>query len=290
MARATFHLETRPLNIEYSKWGEIGVVPWDSAIFGFPVANFNAGEIAEAARDRVAFQRSLEDWAKTYDVELIGCSVPVESAAPRENQNEDVFQANWSWLLSQTGWTVVEQALRVTLTGLQTLQFKADLPVLRLAQAQERTAVENIAAHAFRHGRYCADVRFPMSLAQLRYLRWMSNAFDALEEGDETTRVYLIGAGTQVDGFMHVNVVGDVADLRLAAVNSATASARSGYNLYNSTLLALQQSGVRRVTSKIAASNIAVMKLYTALGFRFSEPEWVFHWHAPNAPHLILTE
>ncbi len=285
MTNDSWKIETQPLAIEYSNWGEIGVIPWDSDIFGFRVATFNAGEAAPQARDCEKFQRSLESWAKTHDVELIGASVPVES---REVGADDVLRANWSWMFSQTGWTVVEQALRVTLTGLKTQQFKADLPVLRLAQPRDRTAVEEIAQHAFRHGRYCADVRFPFALAQLRYLRWMSNAFNSLESGDETTRIYLIGSDG-VDGFMHVTVDGDVADLRLAAVDSATASARSGYNLYNSTLLALQQSGVRRVTSKIAASNIAVMKLYTALGFRFSDPEWVFHWHAPDAPHLLRT-
>jgi len=38
---------------------------------------------------------------------------------------------------------------------------------------------------------------------------------------------------------------------------------------------------------EIAAANTRVLNVCAMLGFRFSNPESAFHWHAPHAPHLL---
>lgn len=293
MNQNIFVMEKKALCAHHSHWGEIGVIPWDSDIFGFKVGNLTVPDAPIPCAEKSDFRRALTAWAGEKDVEMVGCNVSAlaetnAEVSPEKRRDAVTTNARDSWpsFLCQSGWIVIEQPLRVTLTGLKNYQFKDGLVSLREATLDDREAVEEIARTAFRHGRYCADPFFPEDLAQLRYHRWVSNAFTSLRDGDLATKIYLLGEG-QVEGFMHVSVENGVADLRLAAVDSAVASARAGFNLYLSTLKSLQAAGVGRVTSKIAASNIAVLKLYSALGFRFSDPEWVFHWHAPDAPHLL---
>jgi hypothetical protein len=44
---------------------------------------------------------------------------------------------------------------------------------------------------------------------------------------------------------------------------------------------------VRWITSKVSAANVGIISLVAGLGYRFREPEATFHWHAPDAPHLL---
>jgi hypothetical protein len=91
--------------------------------------------------------------------------------------------------------------------------------------------------------------------------------------------VYLIG-DENTDGFFHVTIEDSIADLRLAAIDVAAQRTTLGVDLYAGTLCQLQRDGVRQAVSKISAANTSVMNVYAMLGFRFSLPETVFHWHA----------
>jgi hypothetical protein len=45
--------------------------------------------------------------------------------------------------------------------------------------------------------------------------------------------------------------------------------------------------GARRFVTKVSAANMGVVNLYASIGFRFSNPAHIFHWHAPGANHLL---
>jgi hypothetical protein len=151
-------------------------------------------------------------------------------------------------------------------------------------EPDDRDDVERIAETAFRFGRYHADPRFPSRLANLRYRRWVHNAFS---KPAPESHLYVIGQPGAVSGFFHIVLKDGLADLRLGAVDPAVQSGIAGFNLYVGVLKALKQAGAHRATAKIPAANIAVMNIYASLGFRFSHPEAIFHWHSPNAPNLI---
>jgi hypothetical protein len=153
-----------------------------------------------------------------------------------------------------------------------------------LAARGDWDALERIAGTAFRVGRYHADARFPAAMADLRYRQWVRRALTATDSGD---RVYVLGSPGQARGFFHVVVAGELADLRLGAVDTSLDAGIAGFSLYAGTLAALKQIGARQAIAKIQAANTAVMNIYSALGFRFSHPEAVFHWHALEAPHLL---
>jgi len=57
--------------------------------------------------------------------------------------------------------------------------------------------------------------------------------------------------------------------------------------LFRGALRELASRGASQATARISATNTAVLNIYASLGFRFHEPELVFHWHAPTATHLV---
>jgi len=185
-------------------------------------------------------------------------------------------QSFWRQVLPQVGFEFVDLSLQVTLS-----LCSAKLPPvrcqLRSALPEDQAAIEAIAAEAFTHGRYHADPRFPKRLANRRYLQWVRNTLSTPSEVDH---MYVLEQGGRVAGFYHVTIEGDVSDLRLAAVAADLKGTMLGVELYSAMLHELRRQNVRRVVTSISAVNQNILNLYSLLGFRFSNPEIIYHWHA----------
>jgi hypothetical protein len=95
-----------------------------------------------------------------------------------------------------------------------------------------------------------------------------------------------MGPPGQQLGFYHAVLADRVADLRLAA-GDPRLPVGVGVALYAETLRTLLDLGARKFLTKISAANAGVLNLYASIGFRFSHPEYVLHWHAPAARHLV---
>jgi L-amino acid N-acyltransferase YncA len=52
-----------------------------------------------------------------------------------------------------------------------------------------------------------------------------------------------------------------------------------GVELYSAVLDELRCQGVRRAAASISAVNVNVINLFSLLGFRFGNPEIIYHWH-----------
>jgi hypothetical protein len=154
---------------------------------------------------------------------------------------------------------------------------------VRLATVEDQAAVERICEIGFRAGRYHADARFPLALANCRYRQWLANEFASL---GETNRVYVAGEIGSPVGFTHVRVNGARAYITIGGADPAVQSSVLPFAVFIGTLEALRDSGVRRAESKLSTGNTPMLNLAAYAGSRFSEPEMVFHWHAPRAPHL----
>jgi len=242
--------------------GAAAIIPWDTEIFGFPVASFRIGS-GERVPEVAAFQSAFTRWARLQGV--VVCSAVLAPA-----------HSLWRNLLSQTGFEFVDLSLQVTLS-LSGAKLPPVRSSLRLAVPEDHAAIEEIAAGSFSHGRYHADPRFPQNLADRRYAHWVRNA---LVHPNEVDRVYVLEEGGKVAGFYHVTVEGDLSDLRLAAVAPEWKNTMLGVDLYIAMLHELRQGKVRRIVTSISAMNTSILNLYSTLGFRFSTPEIVYHWHS----------
>jgi len=245
--------------------GSAAVIPWDSAIFGFPVASFRPGP-RDFSYDQIdTFRCRFAAWMQAKDISV--CS---STLAPTESF--------WRQVLPQVGFEFVDLSLQVTLS-LASAKLPPVRSQLRPALPEDHAAVEAIAAGAFSHGRYHADPRFPKHLADRRYSQWVRNA---LRNPSEIDRMYVLEIGGSVAGFHHVTIEGEVSDLRLAAVTADLKGTILGVELYSATLHELRRQNVRRAVSSLSAMNHSVVNLFSILGFRFGSPEIIYHWHASS--------
>jgi hypothetical protein len=260
----------QPLEDGTPGWGRVAILPWDTEIFGFPVAAWQPGDPAAIAADPEAFRKGFRGWASTHGIELVACTVVADDRA-------------WQAILPEVGFAFVEQTVRIRLR-LQAFDAPPPATPVRLATPEDGPSLEEIAGNAFRHGRYHADPRFPRELADHRYQYWVRSTFRSTDPRD---RVYVLGRPGTVKGFFQLQLNEDRAETGIMAVSKALQGSPAGPELVIGTQLALKSEGVRWITSKVSAANVALLNLVTSLGYRLRQPEATYHWHAPDAPHLL---
>jgi RimJ/RimL family protein N-acetyltransferase len=265
--RTGYVLQLEQLGVDPEPFGWAAIVPWDSVLFGFPVAQYRIGcETLEEPQVQTC-RYAIASWLENNRVLLCSSTIPAHNRF-------------WKACLPQMGFQFVDLGLRAVLNGLQKARLRPARSVLRLANPDDREAVEAIAGAAFHHGRYHADPRFPRHLADLRYRNWVAKAFAG---GNPVERLYVMGEPGQVQGFYHMTVEDGASDLRLAAISPEVQGTMLGFDLYLAMLHTLRDLGIRRVATSISATNTAVMNVFSMLGFQFAEPEATYHWHASSA-------
>lgn len=270
-ARARFEADYSRLDSDAPLLGSIAVLPWDAEIFGFAVADYRPGDTSQLASRSGLLAERLATWSRDRKVELVGCRVAAAETARAA-------------VLESAGFRTVELQLRATLAPLRPEETIPPRITVRTADSSDRARILSIASSAFLLGRYHADPRFPRAAADLRYRIWMERA---LSEG-EGTWVAVAGPPGSVRGFLHAEISGSAADIRLAAVDP-DGGGIAGPELFRGALHEFSRRGVRRVTARLSAANCPVLNVYASLGFRFDEPESVLHWHSPHASHLVAT-
>lgn len=262
---SSFQAEYRPLSEARPEWGSVALLPWDEAIFGFPVADFRIGTAPPEVQTLPAFREALLAFCRQTKCELVSARVTA-SATPLIS------------LLLTIGFVYVDFCLFTALPRLAPESLQKSRFAVRSAEPQDHEAIYKISSSAFQFGRYHSDPYFPRELANRRYVQWMRNA---LGGSDPEDLVFVLAAPGNVFGFMHVVIRGHDADLRLGAVSPGSSL---GYFLYAETLHAVYGLGATSASTTVSAANVAVMNIYSALGFRFSRPEVVLHWRASHTP------
>ena len=210
-----------------SALGKAALLPWDTEIFGFPVALFRVGDEAPDNAIRKDVAPHFSSWMMHHEVSVCGCVLPAGN----------VF---WKSFLPTLGFRFVDFAIEARLRDLSSATLPPVRAVLRNPQRGDQGAIEALAARSFAHGRYFADPLFPRDLAQRRYKRWVANA---LAEANGPDRVYVLGEPGSVNGFFHVAVQGHEADLRLASIAPECQGTGMGFDLYISVLHELKNLG-----------------------------------------------
>jgi ribosomal protein S18 acetylase RimI-like enzyme len=262
--------EYQPLFPQTPAWGEVAIMSWDSDVFGFPVATYRATDASAVSRNLPEIKAALENWAAENGVELIGCSLPAT-------------EARWRFSLPQLGFLYVDSTLIYSLSKLQRTKFPRRYK-LRPATLADQESVERIAEQSFETGRYHADPLFPRELAQRRFRKWLTQAFESLSL---TSRVFVLGEPGAATAFSHSYVHGDEAHITIGGVDAALHRRGLGPAIFVGTFAALQDLGVRHAHSKVSVGNPGAMNCAAFGGARFSDPEHVYHWHAAGAPHLL---
>jgi RimJ/RimL family protein N-acetyltransferase len=264
-----FRPEFDDLSASSPEWGKIALLPWDEEVFGFPVADFQLGPNPPGASDLPMFVSALEEYSARTKARL------VSTHAPGDNMSVTA-------LFESASFSLVEFSLVAKFSRLESEMLPPPSQfALRDALPGDHDSICRIAGAAFQFGRYHTDPRFPRYLANALYAHWMRNA---LSGSNPNNFVFVLGHPGEVVGFMDVVIRDGRADLRLGAVDPGKnlGFSGAGFSLYVESVRAALELGAKSVTAKIASANTRVLNVFSRLGFLFSKPEAVFHWHAPD--------
>ncbi len=126
--------------------------------------------------------------------------------------------------------------------------------------------VLNICKGAFTHDRFHRDFSFPNTIADLRYDTWLKQLL-------ENQQVYGLFWKGSLAGFIGYN------DSRLVLHALEKNYRGKGLSKYwwSAICRELLEQGSSSVTSSISVANLAVLNLYSSLGFIFNHPQDVYH-------------
>lgn len=235
------------------------VVPWDSQIFGFEVAEITRLERPGDASDVRLFE-AFDEWCTRRDIRLITCRL-------------DHSRLGDSAALEAHGFRFIEMVLqpRLALSG----DFPAADLLLDVAEATEDdlARIEAIAQDAFTTGRYLLDRRLPPGLNGRRYARWVRSAFDSpsqtvLKAVHDGELVGFFCVERQADGNIYWH---------LTAVAPGWQGRGVGLSFWRTMLRRHAEDGATSVTTTISAHNLAAINLYARLGFSFAAAQMTFH-------------
>ena len=267
-----FSVQYQPLLDTHPNWAKIACLPWDEAVFGFPVADLSlSGDSFPETNPSVAIREALNAFCGQTKSELVSA---------RAGGADTAAQA----MLIAAGFLPVDFSVLARIQPLRPQSLPKQRFPLRPAARKDHEAIFRIAESAFAFGRYHGDPGFPRDLANRRYGQWVRNA---LENGNPDNHVLVLGRSDSVLGFMNVVIHDGHADLRLGAVDPESESGLAGFALYAETLRTAHALGARSASAKIAAANTRIMNVCALLGYRLFNPEATLHWHAPNSSHLL---
>jgi ribosomal protein S18 acetylase RimI-like enzyme len=156
-----------------------------------------------------------------------------------------------------------------------------------LAQPFDQADLERIAEGAFRFGRYHSDPYFPSELADRRYREWVRSA---LSGSSPDNVMYVIRRAGRAAGLSHVEFEGTRGHLTIIAVERSAQSQDIGQELGNMMRSDFHRRGLKEVWSQVSAINSQVLNFALPRGYRALKPQVIYHWHAPQAPHLVPWE
>jgi ribosomal protein S18 acetylase RimI-like enzyme len=236
------------------------LVPWDSRIFGFPVAQIQTLAVRRPDAEAADFG-PFERWRDAHGVRLVSCRLAHDRL--RE-----------SMLIEGRGFRFVEMVCHPRLSPLRDRSFEPGEVAIARADDADLAVLEAIAGTAFTTGRYGLDWRLDPDLNGRRYRNWIRSSV-----ADSQHVVLKALYGDAIIGFFDVEDRPDGGSYwHLTAIAPEWQGRGLGRRLWCTVLRKHQDEGREYVETTISAHNVAVLNLYAKLGFAFLPPKMTFHW------------
>ena len=238
---------------------ECFLVPWDSTIFGFPVAQVQRLDLAPHGGSEELF-RSFDAWCSERGVRLASCRL-------------DHDRLRDSMALEEHGFRFVEMVYEPRFEAFETIaQPDRRIDVADVTDA-DLAGVEAIAYSAFSTGRFLLDRRLPPDLSRRRYATWVRNSLGSSDQAVLKAEV----DGELIGFFIVERQADDRVFWHLTAVDPQWQGKGLGLSLWRTMLLRHRAEGATGVWTTISGHNLPAMNLYARLGFRFDAARMTFH-------------
>lgn len=138
----------------------------------------------------------------------------------------------------------------------------------KISLSQDNTLEELliICNSAFSHGRFHRDFNFHKKQADLRYNSWLTQLFNEQKVWGLMYKQELAGFW----GFSQNKIL-------LHALSTKYRGKGMAKYFWSIAIQEMFKLGYQEITSSISASNIVVLNLYLSLGFKFKNPQDVYH-------------
>jgi RimJ/RimL family protein N-acetyltransferase len=239
---------------------EFFLVPWDTEILGFPVAQIERIEV-ESDGDPASGMEEFSSWLDRHEIGLASCRL----ASDRLRE---------SMLLEANGFRFIEMVYSPVLSPIPApSRIDGDLGIAK-AQPEDLPGIEGIAESAFATSRYILDWRLDGEATQRRYRVWVQNSF--ADPRHEVLKATIAG---DLVGFFIVEDRPDAgAYWHLTAIAPTWQGKGIGRRLWGAMVARHHAAGQQRIETTISAHNAPVLNIYTRLGFKFDAPRMTFHW------------
>jgi len=238
------------------------LVPWDSEILGFAVAQISKITIQQKATSQAA--KMLSDCFRREGVQLVSARLPVSDLQS-------------SMLLELAGFRFVEVTCQPVFSKLNAWPVgeETGIEVVRVTQ-DVLAVVEDMAGRVFRNERFYVDPRLNPLSSDERYRHWVRSAF-----GHPQQSLYaLLEKNTIIGFFVTEDQPSGRVYWHLTAIAPEYQGGGYGRRAWKEMMQFHQQAGQTCIATTIVTRNIPVLNLYASLGFRFTQPEMGFHWWA----------
>ena len=236
-------------------------VPWDEKIVGAPVAAISAIDVRDSAAGSEAWS-SFADWCRSERVALVSCRLAQDKLAE-------------CGFLEARGFRFIELNYRPRLAGLAQHELgSADDVRIDTALPADAPAIAEIAAQVFDTGRFHVDPLVGPEIGNRRYRAWAANAFD-----NPAQSVLACLMADRLVGFFVVESPADkVRFWSLIGLAPGWGGRGLGRKVGRAVLRKHREEDVDEVSTSMSSHNVAAMKLYASLGFRFPSPFITLHW------------
>lgn len=242
---------------------ECFLVPWDTEIFGFPVAQIARLELDDGAGAGTVL-REFDAWCDGLGVRLVSCRL-------------DHTQLRESMALEDLGFRFVEMVHEPRFDLVDPIAAPGRSLQISEAVADDLAAIGEIAHAAFTTGRFLLDWRLPPELSRRRYAAWVRNSFE-----DPAHEVLTATADGDVVGFFIVESRPDRSVYwHLTAIAPRWQGKGVGTSLWRSMLLRHRADGATSVSTTISGHSPPALNLYARLGFKFGAAKMTFHRLTP---------
>ena len=239
---------------------EVHVVPWDTAIFGFPVADLAVIE-TDPRSDLAPAMLCLRDWLVDRGIHVAYCRL-------------DSLRLRESMALEDIGFRFVEMVYGPSLQPLPTSVQRDERLRIEPVTVNDLGDVERIAETAFHTGRYVLDRRLDPLDGHRRYRVWVENS-----ARDPRHQILKGSLGDEIVGFFVVEVREDGgAYWHLTAIAPGFQGKGLGRGLWRSMIARHRDAGLERIETTVSGHNVPAINLYASLGFRIEKPRVTLHW------------
>ena len=242
-------------------------VPWDSQIFGFPFYELDCEGVPPEE-----LGEQLGDWLKSLNKDnkfLVYTKIPPGSI-------------NLARVLTRHGFYFVELVFNIYLP---LSRFKQVFPgqvekfSIRKATEAELQKITDIASRAFCADRYHMDPNVSSDKAGERYAGWVRHGFDV---GDSLQVVEDVRTGDLMGFFLFREIERNNVDLSLSAVDLPCQGTGVGAIMYQAVLSECKERGYDTATTDISSNNLAVVNLFSQLGFSIKNSVATYHFVQGN--------